>query len=205
MNLRFFIFRHGETDWNALKKFQGHTNIPLNEKGEKQAYVLANKVSGIDLKVVLSSDLQRAVKTAEIALAGRGIPIRLCSELRETHFGNAEGLTLEEIIEKFGDDLINKWRSVDPNHSDCSFPGGEKKSDHLGRVKSFLESYALSFPHQEGDCIGISTHGGTLVRIVHSCENAPAQLIPIPNCVMYEVAFNLKSRKWTLIGEVIGS
>ncbi len=203
MVLRFFIFRHGETDWNLQKKFQGHTDIPLNQTGISQATQLAQKVKKLQLKAILSSDLSRALKTAEIALGGRPIPFHIHADLRETHLGDAEGLTHDEINLKFGEDIIAKWKSITTEDVDYKFPNGEKKSDHLKRLRRFIESYAHSGAHQSGDQIGVSTHGGSLVRLVHASEGAPSTTIAIHNCAMYEINYDVLQRRWIFIGEVI--
>lgn len=202
MILRFFVFRHGETDWNLQKKFQGHTDIPLNATGEAQAAQLAKKIKKLQLKAVLTSDLCRAIKTAEIALGGRTVPFHVHSDLRETHLGDAEGLTHDEINLKFGEDIIAQWKSIFTEDADYKFPNGEKKSDHLLRLRRTLENYAHAESHQSGDQIGVSTHGGSLVRLVHACEGSPATAISIPNCCMHEINYNILEKRWIYVGEI---
>ncbi len=204
MNIKFFIFRHGETDWNAQRKFQGHTDIELNANGEQQAESLREKLNRLELKILLCSDLKRALKTAQIATQDLELPFVISSDLREIHLGHAESLTQEEIEKKFGLDLIDKWRSVAPQDKDYAFPGGEVKSDHQKRVQGYLHSYVQQNLNQlqDGDQIGVSTHGGCVVRLVHACENAPSTTIPIPNCVLYELHYNLKTGRWVFVGEV---
>jgi len=201
--LRFFIFRHGETDWNSLKKFQGHTDIPLNSKGESQALILAEKIKKLQLKVVLCSDLLRARRTAEIALGENKVPFHIHAELRETHLGHAEGLTPEEIDAKFGENIVARWKSIASEEVDFCFPGGEKKSDHLKRLHGVLETYAHSEKHGDRDQIGVSTHGGSLVRLVHASDGSPTTAITIPNCVMYELEYSLITKRWKFVGEVL--
>ncbi len=201
--LRLFVFRHGETDWNMQKKFQGHTDIPLNANGMSQALQLAEKIKKLDLKSVLCSDLARAIKTAEIALAGKKLPFHIHADLRETHLGDAEGLTHDEIHQKFGEDIIGKWKSIAPEDVHYKFPNGEKKSDHLVRLRRFIENYAHTATHEDGDQVGVSTHGGCLVRLVHSCEGSPTETIAIPNCAMYEIHYDVVGKRWIFIGEVL--
>jgi broad specificity phosphatase PhoE len=64
--VQLLVFRHGETDWNLNKKFQGHTNIPLNQKGRVQAESLQKKLAAINLDACLCSDLDRAIETAKL-------------------------------------------------------------------------------------------------------------------------------------------
>lgn len=203
MFLHFFIFRHGETDWNAQKKFQGHSDIALNANGEKQALQLQKKLAKLNLKKIVSSDLKRALKTAEIARGTLKIPIETTSALRETHLGEAEGLTHIEINSRFGEGCVEFWRSIDPAHATFSFPKGEKKSEHLARLRKVLEAEAHSGAHSPGEQIGVSTHGGSLVRLAHACVGAPSEVIAIPNCVLYELKYDLKTKTWHFVGIVV--
>lgn len=207
MNIKLLIFRHGETDWNAQRKFQGHTDIPLNATGEKQAEALRAKLARYNkIKTVLCSDLKRARRTAEIATSELKVPpFVISSDLREIHLGEAESLTQQEIEQKFGIDMISKWRSIAPEDHDYCFPGGEVKSKHLLRLQNYLHQYLDSQKHtlQENDEIAVSTHGGCVIRLVHACANAPQAAIAIPNCVLYEIHYNLATREWKLIGEVV--
>lgn len=201
MTIKFFLFRHGETDWNLNKRFQGHSDIPLNATGEAQAKELAKKIQKLNLKMILSSDLIRARRTAEIATEGLNLPFQVDSNLRETHLGHAEGLTHDEIAIKFSPDFLKQWASHESQSSDFGFPGGETKRQHLTRLKMALENYVSNNQNQiqHHEEIGISTHGGCLIRLIHSCEDAPTERIAIPNCALYEVHFNVPNRTWHFI------
>ena len=202
MFLHFFVFRHGETDWNAQKKFQGHSDIVLNANGEKQALELQKKLVKLKLKKIVSSDLKRALKTAEIARGTLNIPIEITADLRETHLGEAEGLTHLEINARYGEGCVESWRSIDPAHSAFSFPKGEKKSEHLLRLRRALEKEAHSGAHKAGEQIGVSTHGGSLVRLAHACVGSPMEVIAIPNCVLYELKYDMMTKTWHFVGIV---
>ena len=195
--VQIFVFRHGETDWNLNKKFQGHSNIPLNQKGRDQAEQLRNKFSTMELDVCLCSDLDRAVETGRIAMSNHPIPFVFSPALRETHLGDVEGLSQTEIIEKYGDDILSRWRSIDPQHDSMGFANGETKQQHLNRLKSYLEDTLQANPHFKK--VAISTHGGSLVRLAHATENAPQQMIAIPNCCLYELAYDRIGRTWQFI------
>ena len=90
------LVRHGETDWNRLGRWQGHSDTPLNARGREQARELAPQLDGVD--VVYSSDLARARETAEILAEELGADVRLDARLRERGFGAWEGLTAAEIV-----------------------------------------------------------------------------------------------------------
>jgi probable phosphoglycerate mutase len=90
--------RHGRTAWNADKRFQGHSDIPLDDEGRAQASALAALLAGQRIDAAVSSDLVRAAETARIVLASREVPLRLDPDWREMQFGEWEGLTWAQIV-----------------------------------------------------------------------------------------------------------
>lgn len=197
MPVQLFIFRHGETDWNFQKKFQGHTNIPLNQKGRDQAHVLREKIRLLSPEICLCSDLDRASETAKIALQDFQLPFLYSNALRETHLGDVEGLTQTEIIDRYGETILHQWRSIDPADINMSFPNGETKIQHLKRLKKHISEFVTLNPNWKK--IAVSTHGGALFRLVHDCDNAPEQAISIPNCCLYEIHYFPETSKWEFI------
>src|SRR5437764_266405 len=95
------LVRHGETDWNRERRYQGHADRPLNETGREQAEALAEELAGERIDVVYTSDLLRARETAEIVAARLGADVVALRELREIDVGEWEGLTWPEIEERF--------------------------------------------------------------------------------------------------------
>ena len=99
-----FIVRHGETEWNAEGRIQGHTDIGLSERGADQARSLAERLAGVSIDVAYSSDMKRTSETAKLALGGRDIVLHETPMLREYHKGEFEGMTLAEIKSQFPDE-----------------------------------------------------------------------------------------------------
>nr|WP_255723507.1 histidine phosphatase family protein [Sporosarcina sp. ACRSL] len=97
------MIRHGETDWNALGKLQGRTDIPLNETGMLQAEECREFLNTSHWNVVITSPLKRAKQTAEIINGNRTVPVVEMEEFLERGYGDAEGMTFEERISKFPD------------------------------------------------------------------------------------------------------
>lgn len=186
---KLFLFRHGQTDWNLERRCQGHTDIPLNAKGINQARELAKKLEGHPLEVVYSSDLSRALETAELALEGRDIPIVPTERLRETHMGEAEGLTVEEAIRRFGEATWNSFRANNKEALKLGFPGGETRGEALTRLRGLFDELVYKTDYQT---IGLSTHGGALRSLIHSFLEEGAEPIAIPNCVVYELSVQMK-------------
>lgn len=192
-----YLFRHGQTDWNVERRFQGHTDIPLNQTGRDQARELASVVSRLGVDRVLTSDLKRAHETAEIAFNGSNVPIEVCPELRETRLGEPEGWLVSEIIEKYGQESWDKWRSISEDHMDFGFPRGQTKREHLNLLRNFLNTRLkeLALPK-----VAVSSHGGVVRRLVHSAKGSPSEPVPIPNCGVHEL--QVQSDEWIYIGEV---
>lgn len=163
--IHLYFFRHGETDWNLENRFQGHTDIPLNETGRFQARELRKKILPLKPTEVISSDLSRARETAELALEGLNLKMHIYPELRECRLGKPEGMIREDVMELFGMNSWDRWFSIDPSDFDFSFPGGETKREHVERVTAKLRSHLLKSIHTR---VAVSTHGGTLRRMIHA-------------------------------------
>ena len=100
MKTTVILIRHGETDWNVLHRFQGLTDVPLNDRGRQQAGFAKNGLEGMTLDAIYTSPLQRAVETAEIIRGDRKIPIYPTDGLREMGIGEWEGLLVSEIAQR---------------------------------------------------------------------------------------------------------
>lgn len=204
-----FIFRHGETDWNREGRFQGHTDIPLNNNGIQQAHLLALEIQKLKPEIMITSDLSRAKQTAQIANAHLALPLFESAMLRECRLGEPEGLLRSEINQKYGPLAWSRWLSTEEKDQDFAFPGGESKREHLIRQRSYLENFLLQnqswpqygFPHHPSK-VAVSTHGGSLRRLVHHCQGAPTKPIPIPNCALYKIYFDMTERLW-IYGEAL--
>lgn len=183
---QIYLFRHGQTDWNAQGRFQGHTDVPLNDTGRAQARELAEKLHKAALEAILSSDLSRARETADIVAARLAVPVRSDPGLREAFLGEAQGMTYDEIRVRFGEDLTSRWRSDHPTDADVSYPGGEKASEVVRRsfdaIQRFLEPGDYSR-------VGVSTHGGVIRRVMQSLRPPGSPPVLIPNAVVYRLEF----------------
>jgi probable phosphoglycerate mutase len=98
----FYFLRHGQTAWNVEGRFQGHTDIPLNDVGLAQACDAAKILARCPVDLIVASPLVRARRTAEIVAEQLGKPLRFDDELKERHFGAFEGLVVNEVKAKLG-------------------------------------------------------------------------------------------------------
>lgn len=150
MASRLFIARHGETEWSLAGRHTGNTDLPLTDHGREQATALIEKLAGTEFGLVLSSPLQRAVQTCQ--LAGFGDVAERCDDLREWDYGDYEGLTTPQIRERNPD--WNLWRD--------GCPGGEAPSAIGARVDRVLARFASV----EGDGDGLAFAHGHVLRVL---------------------------------------
>lgn len=190
-----FIFRHGETDWNLEGRFQGHTDIPLNETGRGQALRLRKFFEREPVEIFLSSDLSRAFETARIAAGASGVEIVVDRRLRETHLGQAEGMKHTEVKGVFGEETIQLWASVDPAHRHHRFPGGESKVEHVTRLLDGIESFLKSTSYAK---VGVASHGGAIRRLLHHFRPELTDPVMIPNCVLYVLSYDPGRGQWSV-------
>jgi broad specificity phosphatase PhoE len=147
------LARHGETDWNAAGRWQGHTDVPLNETGRAQARALAERLRPVGIAAVATSDLARARATAEIVAAALGLEIGLVDpELREQRFGRFEGLTAAECVARYPEDRALR---ADPR---LAPPDGETREAFLARL---LPAVARAAERLAAPPL-IVTHGGAM-------------------------------------------
>ncbi len=151
-----YLIRHGETDWNKNHRFQGQTDIKLNETGRDQAIKLRPLMQQLQIESVYSSTLTRAYETAELASQEIRISIQKDDRLRETNVGAAEGLTMDELLQKFGSDCLTKWRSYDERLLDYSFENGESKRQMMFRVRQVFLDIAQN---SNRGSIAVFSHG----------------------------------------------
>lgn len=133
--IRLLLVQHAETAWNVEGRYQGQTDVPLNEQGQRQAARLRPRLAGEAIHSAYTSDLCRASATAAAIAAGRGLPVRSEQRLRELHFGAWEGLTYAQIHEA-EPAVLAAWEA---NPEDCSPLGGETLADLAVRLRSFLD------------------------------------------------------------------
>lgn len=174
---RLCIVRHGETDWNAEKRIQGHLDIPLNEAGLSQAHATAEGLCELHFRAVYSSDLRRSWQTAEIVASRLGIDLHPEPGLRERHSGLLEGKTVEELSNAHPE-AHARFLDRDP---DYPFGTGESMRVFSARVVNSVEDLIAS---HSGETLLLVTHGGVLDVIFRRATgrslDAPRDY-PMPN------------------------
>lgn len=141
--------RHGVTDWNQARRIQGQSDIPLNEEGLKQAEAIAQRLERDDWDVIVSSDLSRAYVTAKTIGEALQIEVEVIPKLREMYFGQAEGTTEQERLERWGE----HWRELEI--------GMESDDAIAERGISSITEIAAQYP---GKRILVVSHGAFIGR-----------------------------------------
>ena len=155
--VRITAIRHGETDWNAASRVQGHTNIALNARGLLQAERAAAALAQGDApQCVYSSDLQRAMQTAQAVADATGAPLHAVPGLRERCFGRFEGHSFQELNERFPEEA-EQWRRRVPEWAPPG--GGESLLAFRARILDAVNTLAAA---HLGQHIVIVSHGGAL-------------------------------------------
>lgn len=157
--MKLILVRHGITDWNSAQRFQGQSDIPLNEIGKKQAAALAKRLASEQIDVIIASDLQRASETAQTIAAGRNCPLKLEPNLREISFGDWEGLTYDEIRQR-APLTLSSWEA---DFQKIPPPGGETVSQLAARVETALKTLRADYADKT---VLVVAHGGPLQTLV---------------------------------------
>lgn len=145
------LIRHGETDWNVDGRYQGQADPPLNAKGLTQAYRLAEELAGVELRVLYTSPLRRALQTARILADTLDLPLHQEPRLMEIHQGDWQGRLRADIAARYPD-LFRRWETepwaVTP-------PGGEHLTQVQARVYAAVDEILARHRSQS---IGLAIH-----------------------------------------------
>ncbi|HEX2171292.1 MAG TPA: histidine phosphatase family protein [Dehalococcoidia bacterium] len=179
---RLILIRHGETEWNQIGLVQGWTDVPLTDKGRRQAAALAAAVEPLRPVVVFSSDSGRAFDTAEImrnGLVAHGQilpPVLIRKDLREINRGVWEGRNWQEIVAE--DPELYRACRTDPA---AAPPDGESHNQITARVRRVLGGIAAAYPEQT---VVVVTHGRFIwtARLAATGESLSPDVLPVvPN------------------------
>lgn len=198
--MRLILLRHGRTAWNAERRFQGQADPPLDEVGRAQAYEVAALVAALRPQVLVSSDLQRAAQTAVPLGEVTGLPVLVEPRLRERSLGHWEGLTRDEVADRFPDEYAD-WVAG----RDVSRRGGETREQVASRA---LAAFAALPEVQTAVFV---THSATAMALCN-CLLAISQQVhplgPLANCHWSELIGEHAeggSTQWRLRAHNIGA
>ncbi|HSG42678.1 MAG TPA: histidine phosphatase family protein [Anaerolineales bacterium] len=158
--------RHGQTDWNLEGRYQGQSDVPLNENGLKQAQSLIDTLNGHTFDAIYSSDLMRAKQTAQPIADKLGISMQIEPRLREINQGEWEGVLVDDIRARYAE--IWSQRTVDP--ANVRPPGGETVREVATRVYAALDDISRLFPMEQ---LLITSHGLSIATAICRDKDIP--------------------------------
>ena len=170
--LKLYIVRHGETEWNVIKRFQGQLNTPLTEKGMEKLRKTGKKLENVLFDEVYTSELGRTVASAEIILnenngyKNNKLELQKLAELNEVYFGVWQGLTYEEVFLKYPEEANNYFYNV--KNYKAENVEAEKLEDALER---FLKGINKILDSHESGNILVVTHGTVFEMFMNYVAN----------------------------------
>lgn len=169
--MQLICVRHGRTAWNARRRFQGHSDIPLDDEGRAQAQALGALLRGERIDAAVSSDLLRAAETARIVLGERDLPLAIDPDWREMRFGDWEGLTWPEIL-ALSPDIDPESETAPKAYAPAN---GETFDELCARVERAVTRFTAEL---DEDGVGlVATHAGplhALLRVLLHDGEVPA-------------------------------
>ena len=187
MRAKWYLVRHGETDWNVRKRAQGSTDTPLNEKGHVQADFLSKRLASTPFSAAYGSDLTRAVATASAILRGRNLTLQQFPALREKSYGEWEGISNEDVRDRYPD----MYRQFLQDSMAFTPPGGENDFDLYTRVEAATRQIRETLPDPAGNILVVGHSNALRAMLVY--------LLRIP--VEYMWRFNLTNGGITVVSD----
>ena len=228
--IKLVLLRHGESTWNRENRFTGWTDVPLTEKGIKEAKKAGRvlKENGFNFDIIFTSVLKRATDTTDIVIKEMGLKatVKNSWRLNERHYGALQGLNKAEMAAKYGEVQVLKWRrsyDIRPpslKKDDKRYTGNDSKyknldkkflplteslKDCVARVKPFWKQEIM--PHiKKGKKVLVSASGNSLrafVKMLDRISNDDIVSFNIPTGIplVYELDDNLKTIKHYFLGD----
>lgn len=183
---RVVLWRHGQTAWNIQRRFQGSTDVPLDDFGLAQARRSARLLAALEPQAIIASDLARARATAAELAQLTGLEVTHDADLRETYAGEWQGLTHDEIVERFGEEYA-AWKRGEPVRRG----GGELETEVADRAAPVVERSLEKLP--ENGTLVVVSHGGTIRTTI-------GRLLDL-HPGTWEALGGLSNCSWSVLGE----
>jgi broad specificity phosphatase PhoE len=158
--MQIVLLRHGATDWNLQGRCQGSSDRRLTEVGLRQAEQIATQLSNETIHAIYSSSLERARQTAQLVSRPHDLPVMIEDDVRELDHGQLEGLTFNEIKEKFSE-FLTGWRTAP---AELQVPGGERLADVAERAWRALTRIAQR--HETDHTVVVVSHNFPILGVV---------------------------------------
>ena len=167
---RLFLIRHGQVEGFEAKRYNGQKNVALTPHGRKQLDLVVERLQGVPLDAIWSSDLDRCRYGAELLARPRGLQVVYREGLREVHAGTWEGLTWEELQDRYP----AEWQARLDNIVNYRISGGESFADTARRVRPELAHLLATHP---GENVALVAHGGVNRIILLDAIGAPLERV----------------------------
>lgn len=171
---RLILLRHGQTEYNATRRMQGQLDTELSATGVAQARAAAQTLRGQRVVKIISSDLARARRTAEIIAAELGHEVSVDERLRETHLGEWQGLTHDEVDARDAG-IRAHWR----HNAGWAPPAGESRLDVARRARPVVDELMRDFPQWDGNAVLLVAHGGTISALTSNLLGLEERQYPL--------------------------
>lgn len=188
---RLILVRHGETDFNLSRRFQGHIDTCLNAVGEAQARAAASRLANEPIILCISSDLQRCSATARAIAEPHHIEVEFDPDLRESHLGDLQGRFIDDWGTILGDD--SEWVARRTVRSRPPGEGGESALDVRRRIRRFVRHLSEREPELPEGTVVIVGHGGSLSALTAYLLGFPAAAATVfrfNNCSLTTINWN---------------
>ena len=182
---RIYYVRHGQSYGNQHRIFLGHTDMDLTDMGRAQAARTAERLAEVEFAAIYSSDLSRAFNTALPHAEMRGMQVKADKRLREFYCGDWEGLTVEQIIEKYGELYTDKWVN---EFGTFTMPGGESVPDGAERMCEIALEIAKAHP---GENVLCASHAAVIraffAKVAGIAPTEVSKQLPYPSNASYSI------------------
>ena len=196
-----YFVRHGETESNVRGLLHGVTDVPLNPTGEHQATLIADRLARFaHLNRIVSSPLQRALRTARAIQNSSKLPLRIYEGLKEMNFGSAEGIPFTDVGQIYPDQSA---LFLDPDAPHARYPGGESRREFFQRVNTVVDDIANQYI---GEHIVVVAHGGFIsatLSVLLSEHSNNWRDRPIENCSLTHIELSTSSPVAHLVNDAV--
>ncbi len=165
---RIYLIRHGQVQGHEQKRYNGQAEVPLTPQGQAQFGLLQMRLDKKRIAAVYSSDLSRCAEGARLLAGARGLEAKFLEELRELHIGDWEGMTWQELQEKYP----REWQARLADIVNYKVPGGESLLEMAERVRPAIRRIVERHPGEEVAVVG---HGGVNRVILLDAIGAPLE------------------------------
>lgn len=174
MNRRLILLRHGQTEYNATRRMQGHLDTALSDTGVEQARAAADVMRELGVSKIVASDLSRARRTAEIVAAALGLDLTVDKRLRETHLGQWQGKTHAEV-----DSTDARIRAHWRNNPGWAPPDGESRLDVARRARPVIDELMATYDGWDDSAVLVVAHGGTISALTSNLLGLAPEQYPL--------------------------